>query len=330
MVRFGIQFASEELDTKKIEHQVGEMERYGFDIIWTGDSYFSRNPYINLTLMAEGTRKATIGLGCTNPYTRHPVFTATAVGTINELSGNRLVLAIGAGSKDMLASVNYYWDDPVQRVRETIEIIKALMAGKTLSYSGKFYKTTNISLPKSFQNSEMPVYVACRRKKMITLAGNVADGIILDAAPLEYVSYALERLEIGAETCGRSLKDFRFCNLIPFSVSEDREIARKSVRPFVCIDLVSVSKKTLELTGIKRTDVDYVLEKWPDWNASAERVTEEMIDKFTLTGTKEECALKIKDYVDLGVNEFLLCAPMGPTLRGTLEAARDYLMPRFR
>jgi 5,10-methylenetetrahydromethanopterin reductase len=165
---------------------------------------------------------------------------------------------------------------------------------------------------------------------MITLAGNVADGIILDAAPLEYVPYALERLQIGAEARGRSLRDFRFCNLIPFSVSEDREIARNSVRPFVCIDLVSVSKKTLELTGVRRTDVDYVLEKWPDWNASAERVTEEMIDKFTLTGTKEECARKIRDYVDLGVNEFLLCAPMGPTLRGTLEAARDYLMPRFR
>jgi 5,10-methylenetetrahydromethanopterin reductase len=330
LVRFGIQFASEEVDIRELRRLAGELEGYGFDIIWTGDSYFSRNPYVNLSLMAQGTKAITLGLGCTNPYTRHPVFTSTAVGTINELCGNRLVLAIGAGSRDMLAAVNFHWDDPVRRVRETIEIVKSLMRGETLSYEGKFYDTKKITLPKSFQNKDMPVYVACRRKKMITMAGEVADGVILDAAPLEYVSYALERLKKGAKIGGRSLKDFRFCNLIPFAISKDRELSRNAVRPFVCIDLVSVSNKILELTGIKRKDVDYVMETWPDWDASSKRVTEEMIDKLSITGTKTECIEHIKKYVDLGVNEFLFCTPAGPTIKETLEITSREIIPRFR
>ena len=330
MVRFGIQFASEQVSMNEIEAVAGKLESYGFDIIWTGDSYFSRNPYINLALMARGAKKATIGLGATNPYTRHPVFTSTAVGTINELSGNRLVLAIGAGSKDMLAAVNYKWDDPVQRVRETIEIAKALMRGESLSYEGTFYKTSKISLPPSFQNKDMPVYVACRRRKMLKMAGEVADGIILDAAPLEYVPYAFDRLKEGAEVSRRSLRNFRFCNLLPFSISKDRELARNSVRPFVCIDLVSVSKKILELTGIRRADVDYIMETWPDWGASSKRVTEEMIDKFSIAGTLEECVRKFKRYIDLGVNEFLLCTPAGPTLEGTLELTHSKIMSQFK
>ena len=330
MVRFGIQFASEEVNITELEKTAGKLESYGFDIIWSGDSYFSRDPYVNLAMMARGTKKVTIGLCSTNPYTRHPVFTSTAVGTINELSGNRLVLAIGAGSKDMLASVNYSWDDPVQRVRETIEIVKALMRGETLSYNGKFYQTSKILLPQTFQNKDMPVYVACRGRKMLKMAGEVADGVILDAAPLEYVPYAFDKLREGAEVSGRSLRNFRFCNLIPLTISRDRELARNSVRPFVCIDLVSVSDKILELTGIKRRDVDYVLERWPDWDASSKRVTEEMIDKFSISGTLEECVRKFKRYIDLGVNEFLLAIPSGAAFEETLRLTHDKIFTQFR
>ncbi len=81
---------------------VAHAERLGFDVAWMPDQTFYRDPYITLAACVQHTSTITLGLGVTNPYTRHPAMTARAAATLAELCHGRFILGIGAGNRKEL------------------------------------------------------------------------------------------------------------------------------------------------------------------------------------------------------------------------------------
>src|ERR1700722_15438283 len=120
-------------------------ERSGFGQIWLADERFYREVYSYLSLFAVKTKSVLLGPCVTDPYSRHPAMTAAAIGTIDELSGGRAILGIGAGLSGF-AAMGVVRDKPVRAMAEAIDIIRQLLTGGTVDYKGEVLSFHNSKL----------------------------------------------------------------------------------------------------------------------------------------------------------------------------------------
>lgn len=150
-------------------------EEKGFDYVWVADYANTRGLYSVLTLTALRTKRIKFGPCVTNPFTRHPAITATSIATVNEFSGGRAVLGIGAGDEGLLSSFGITRKTPVTSVREAVAVIRKIMGGEKVFYDGKAFKVSDFSL---FYKPErvVPIYVGARGKLMLQLAGRSETG----------------------------------------------------------------------------------------------------------------------------------------------------------
>jgi 5,10-methylenetetrahydromethanopterin reductase len=302
-------------------------ERLGFDLIWVADENFYKDVYVTLTMLALGTQKIKIGVGCTNPYSRHPVMTAVAAATLNEVSHGRFALALGSGSSyDLLNHLRIDESHNLRVCKEALKIIRPFLNGEKISYEGKYLKVAGAKL--AFQSSSPPIYLACRGPQMLKLAGRLADGVFLNDVPREYLPYAIRQLNEGMREERRNPKDFVVANETPFAVSDDREEARKAVRHVMIYSFLSTPGYVLEKVGLSEKDMKPLVKAFPDFKKVASLVTDEMIDKFSVAGTPKECVKTIRKYMDAGVNHFALALPNDRT--DIFEMAAREVMPKIR
>ena len=128
MMKFGIEFVPN-MKYYELEYYVKLAEDSKFDYVWITDHYNNRNVCAMLTILALKTHTIKMGSGVTNPYHINPAVTASAIATINEISNGRAVLGIGAGDKVTFDRIGISWEKPLGRMREAVEIIKALHSG---------------------------------------------------------------------------------------------------------------------------------------------------------------------------------------------------------
>src|SRR5574338_159678 len=139
-------------------------EANGFAYGWLFDSHVLwREPYVLLTVMAEATQRMRLGTCVTNPATREPSVTASALGVLDELSGGRMDLGIGRG--DSARRVLGKPPTTMKTLEEAIGVIRDLVAGRAVTYEG-----TELQLPWT-GNWELPVWVAGYGPMAIGMAG---------------------------------------------------------------------------------------------------------------------------------------------------------------
>ncbi len=178
-MKFGIEFVPD-MKYYELEYYVKLAEDSGFDYTWITDHYNNRNVYSMLTILALKTRTIKLGPGVTNPYHISPALTASAIGTINEISGGRAVLGIGAGDKVTFERIGISWEKPLKRMREAVEIIRQLTEGKAVKYDGEIFKFNGAKL--GFKPGSIPIYIGAQGPKMLQLAAELGDGVLINAS----------------------------------------------------------------------------------------------------------------------------------------------------
>jgi 5,10-methylenetetrahydromethanopterin reductase len=179
-------------------------ERLGFESAWIPDQTFYSDPFVLLAASAVATQRLTLGLGVTNPYTRHPVMTARAAATVDELTGGRFILAYGAGNlPELLTPLGIERSAAAARLREAVEVTKRLLAGETVRHRSATLVADGVTLLTPAR-PDLPVYVAARSPGTIAVAGQVADGAILGSllAP-ERLDSAMAQIADAAASRGR-------------------------------------------------------------------------------------------------------------------------------
>ncbi|MEM2896316.1 MAG: LLM class flavin-dependent oxidoreductase [Candidatus Bathyarchaeia archaeon] len=324
-----------ETDLETVARLSKLVEKNGFNSSWTGDTAYQRDFIVTLTFMVKATEKIKVGIGVTNPYTRHPLKTALMVGTLSELSGGRIILGLGAGSIDALKSMGYEWIKPVKTCREAIEITRGMLSGEELSYNGEMIKVKKVKAWINFKG-HVPIYIGCRRPLMLKLAGEAADGVLLDNAPIGYLDFAIERIKMGARISGRDLRNFEVANLVPFSVSKDREEARNKAKRFIPYDFISISELELKAAGLKPEDVEPIrialARQLPEeFKRASSLISEKMIDEFSISGTPEECIRRMREYEKAGVTELVLVLPAEPheEPEKIVKLTAKHILPEF-
>ena len=172
-----------------------QAEAAGFDYGWLFDSHVLwREPYVLLTLMAQATTRLRLGTCVTNPATREPSVTASALAVLNEVSGGRMDLGIGRG--DSARRVLGKPPTTMATLEEAIVVIKALVEGRTIEYEG-----TELHL--SWTGPlDAPVWVAGYGPMALAMTGRVADGIILQLADPDLIRWFVGQVREAADACG--------------------------------------------------------------------------------------------------------------------------------
>ena len=194
MPSFGITFKPD-MTPDRMTALTVQAENAGFGYGWSFDSHVLwHDPYPLLALMARATTSMRLGTLVTNPIVRDPTVTASALATLNVISGGRMDLGIGRG--DSSRRVMGKKPASAERLGEAVGVIRALTRGEEIVYEGNPIRMT-------WAKGGVPVWVAAYGPKVLRLAGRIADGVILQFADPYLIRWCLGFVREGAEEAGR-------------------------------------------------------------------------------------------------------------------------------
>jgi probable F420-dependent oxidoreductase len=330
MLSFGVTFmldppASRVVELSKLA------EDNGFGYVWAWDSHVLwQDVYPVFTLIAANTERIRIGPCVTNPATRDITVTASALATLNEISGGRMVMGIGRG--DSARRVIGKPPVTVEHMEQACRQIRDLAEGREIDYDG-----TPLRL--KWASGTLPVWVAAYGPKALRVAGRVADGLIMQLADPYIIEWSLQYVREGAEEAGRSFDDIQIMSAAPAYVTDDLEAAREQVRWFPAmvsnhvVDLVQRYASTelpQALTEFieARDHYDYA-DHGRTGAEHASFVTDEVVDRFCVLGTPERCMAKLRELEALGVDQFNIYS-MVDDPAGVIRSFGRELIPAFR
>jgi F420-dependent oxidoreductase-like protein len=189
-----------------------EAERVGADSVWVAE-YWAYDAFTPLAAIASITERIRLATGIAQLGARSPAMLAMTAQGVQAVSNGRMILGIGASGPQVMEGWHGVpFDRPVQRTRETIEIIKIITAGERLSYEGSVYR---LPLPggqgKAIRSradvGPIPVYVAALGPANLRLTGELADGWIGNSFFPDSADVFFDPISEGARQAGRSLAD---------------------------------------------------------------------------------------------------------------------------
>jgi len=306
-------------------------EELGFDEVWVPESRHGRSATTAAAVLARETTTIGIGVGVVNPFWRHPSLIAMEAGALDEASGGRLRLGIGAALWTLRALGE---DDertrrPLAAMIEAVRIVKAMLAGED-GVDGEIFRVrADARLDFEPGRRRIPVYVGAVNRKMMEAAGAWADGVYLGAITSPgYVRWARERMAEGARNVGRCHDGLDVCANILTSVSRDAKAARDACRQVITYYLWRVEPVVYETSGADPETVAFVRSKVPEegLDAVAESLPSELIDVFAAAGTPETVMAKMAEFEEAGLKGLLAWYVFGPDpdegLRLLIEAAK--------
>jgi len=279
----------------------------GCPTAWLAEVPYYRSCVVLATSVALETERIKIGLGVISPFTEHPAYVAMEAATLQEVSQNRLIL--GVGPRDIEGRKR---GELVPAFKESIIIIRNLLNDIPVSNTKSFRFASRGEVLKAeggvklfFSSaSRIPIYAGAVGPKMLEVAGQVADGVLLGALVSPgYVKFARRTILKSISDAGREAEDFTIASYIFTALSTDRESARRMGRKLIAQYAYFVEPIIFKAAGISNSDFDKlrstVRREGPA--KGEEYVTDQMLDEMMLTGTLNDVEPSLKRYLEAGL-----------------------------
>ncbi len=320
-----------ENDLKRTVELTKRAEANGFSYGWLFDSHVLwREAYVLLTLMAQASERLRLGTCVTNPATREPSVTASALAVLDELSGGRMDLGIGRG--DSARRVLGKPPTSMKTLEEAISVIRDLVEGRAVTFEG-----TELVFPWTGK-WKLPVWVAGYGPMALSMTGRVADGLILQLADPDLIRWFVSQLREAEAAAGRPQGSVKVQAAAPAHVGA-RDLGRDRTRWFPAlvsnhvVDLVNKYPREQlpeSLTGYvsDRNGYDY-LHHAEVGSSNAAFVGDEVADRFCILGEPDEHIAKLRELEAAGVDLFNLYLMNGDE-EAQLEAYGRDVIPALR
>jgi len=296
-------------------------EDAGFESVWLTD-FYNRDAFVRMAMVGRATSRIKIGSGIAYAFARSPVITAAAAADVDEITGGRVILGLGTGTRRMQESwYGLKYEAPAKKAAEVIRLLRELWkapSNRPFRFPGEFYPIA-IDLfgrPGRVRDS-IPVYLAGVNKLMVRAAGEVADGLV--GHPLYSRRYLAERVKPmvaeGLSRAGRGASSFDLSGYVITSISEDREQAREEARRQIGFYATTYTYyPILDLHGweTEKTAIRAAFERF-DLAGLGAAVSDDMVDQIAVTGTPDECREKLRAYE--GLLDHALLYPPGIGVR---------------
>src|SRR5438067_7435265 len=294
---------------------VGEMlataralDEHGFDTIWLAEAYpwwrkhqmEARSSTVGAALMAQQTKRLTIGWGIISPFTRHPVQVAMDARVVQELAPGRFILGFGT-SKIFLNNARMQTNRTLGPMRDAVAIVRGVLGGEEFRYDGVTWSADVPAMDADAPREVPPVYVAAAAPRMQGLAGEIADGCLTPSITTPaFVRYTRENvksdIDIGCTVVAS----------IGATRDEGRDGAREIAGMYLANKVQNIKGSAdtlLDLAGLEQDEIRPVAEAMERGGrlAAKEQVTDAILDKCRpIAGTPADCVKAIEEDRDAG------------------------------
>ena len=313
------------VDREGLDYVV-EAERLGVDSVWVPE-FWGYDALTGLGAIAALTDTIKLGTAIVQLDTRTPAMLAMSAMSLQQLSGGRFLLGVGASGPQVMEGWHGVpFAKPVRRTRETIEIIRMITAGERLVYDGEMYQLPlpggeGKALRAAAPPVHVPVYIASLGPANLRLTGAVADGWIGNSFFCETADVFFDEIRVGAESAGKTLGDIDLTVSVSCEITDDVEEAGRRHASGFAFTFGAMGSATSNFynDAFARQgfgdEVAEVQRLWLDGDraAAAARVPVEIGLRTNLIGPVEEIRRRLREYRDCGVNS-LRVGPMGDTL----------------
>jgi alkanesulfonate monooxygenase SsuD/methylene tetrahydromethanopterin reductase-like flavin-dependent oxidoreductase (luciferase family) len=303
-----------------------KIENSGFGSLWLSEDYFFLGGISSAAIALEATESIEIGIGILSSVVRHPAVTAMEIATLVNAYPDRLLTGIGHGLPAWTQQMGVYPKSPLKALRETIESVRALMNGSILNKTDGLFEFSNISLTHPVVGS-VNLLTGVIGPKSLELSGEIADGTIMSViAGPKYLEYAKKHVAIGAAKSGRDPNAHKFPTYVIYNVNEDRAQARAAARLGVGFYLWAVGPTSMtEVYGLNEQLTALIEEGGV--KAVTEKMPEEWLDIFSISGTPEDCAAQIPKFIDAGATSVVLAPYPSIEIERMIDITAKSLLP---
>src|SRR2546427_4119916 len=212
------------LDGRRTAAEVAELARLaearGFSHVWLSGGARTKDHFVRLAVAAAATTRIRLGPVAVSPFEMHPAQIALSLLTLDEIAPGRATLVLGAGG-DLAATLGLPRRGRVEAVAECVDIVRALAAGGEINYEGAHYRVAGLFSP--WRNVTMDrLYLGANRPRMLRLAAQKADGVMMTDAPLAYAASLIGRLRTELDAPGRDPRKFALSNWCVWNVQESQ------------------------------------------------------------------------------------------------------------
>jgi len=289
-------------------------EAQGIKAVWTSSLLDSRDPFVNLTGLAQETKSLRFGPIAVNPYDMHPVRICTALLTLNEFGNGRANIVIGGGG-EALEALQIKPDKRVRAVRECLNILKGAKAGEPLSFDGGLYHVKNYH-PYWAEAAHPRLYAGANMPQMLSMAARNADGIFLSDLPPALVTDAIQTAKDAKD--GSLPESFRINNFFAWHVYDEQDRGFAEAKQWLA--LRGLFRRWVITTFLEDADYDVIEQNLPAFFQALngdlaaidhipEHIIEGLMENLTIHGgpkTIDRVVEKLETFKGAGLTEIAL------------------------
>ncbi len=273
------------------------LSKSGADTIWIPETWGMEN-FSMLSAVSNKTTTQKVGSSIINIYSRSPSSIAMGAVTIDTLSDGRFILGLGTSSLSIIETFHgYKFKNPVQRMKEYVEIIRLVLSGKQVDYSGQIFNLKNFTLLIKPKRESIPIYLAAVNKKMVELTWDIGDGVIFYLRPLNEMKETITKMQ--------SKKKIDVTCQIITCIAEDSDIAIERAKKTLAfyISVGKIYRKFLAKNGF-RNEIYNIFDEFKNsgFKSNYELVTDSMLHSLCIAGTPTECKKQLQNFHEIGIN----------------------------
>ncbi len=324
----GVMFRREQHPERLVEY-ARRVEAAGFDELWVVEDCFYMGGIAQAATALAVTSDITVGLGIAPAVARNPSFLAMELATLANMHPGRVHGGIGHGVAEWMDQIGARPESWLAALEETTTAVRALLAGETVTMSGRFVHLDDVRLEYP-PASAPPISLGVQREKSLALSGRCADGTILvEGTSPEYVRWALEQIGAGtaSEQTGGShrVTVYALCDVDVEDPAGARGNVRRALAPFLAAGSASPTVSVLPYAE----EVDALAA-----NGGSDRLERDMpdawLDDLAVAGTPEQCLAAIERLRSAGADAVVLVPPADLDADAWLDRVSTSLLPVLR
>lgn len=308
-------------------------EEAGLGSVWIAEDYFFPSAFPLLAAAAAVTRRVPLVAGVVNPYTRHPALLAMETATLSVLAPDRVVLGLGASLREWIETrMGIPYTRPLGTLRESVEVIRALLAGRRVDHAGPAFTLRQVALEFPHPGASVPIVIGAKEPRGLALAGAIGDGLHLSVmATPAYIRRARATAEAARREAGRPNGRLPVTANVLVSIDGDRRLARARTRPSLARYLGTNHGLTiLRDAGLDEARTQPFRTALEQGSPAVEAVTDDLVDRFALAGTPDDCSAALSGLAEAGLDAPIFYCPPGVELLRQIDLVAEHLVPRWR
>ncbi len=330
MTFLGLRLGNEpQLSVRNIQSLGSLAEENGYGELWMTEGE-GRDSLTQLTAIGTVTSQIRLGTGILPMFSRSPLITAMSSAGLASVTGDRFILGLGVGNRpatEQLHGLKY--QQPIEHLRDLVHIVRGLLRSEEVSYSGKAITVDKASLGNAAPTERLPIYIAALGPRMLQLAGEVADGVLLSWTASHYLEEAIQLVWDGATAVGRDPADVEIAGYIRVAVTDDIAAGRASLQQ----QIARYASSTHYQNFFRSTGFEAEMEGAPTSRNHASdpdlaaAISESMQSEVGVVGPAEVCRARIEVLRSKGLTKPIIAPVAVGDLKESYERTIKALAP---